>query len=66
MEVGRLWAVRLPMILIFKNFCNFGPSGIWFSMSFSNFIICLYGLWVYKTHGWKRKTLNSIESMELQ
>lgn len=56
MEVGRLWAVRLPMILIFKNLFNFGPSGIWFSMSFSNLIVCLYGLWVYRTHGWRRKT----------
>ncbi len=60
MEVGRLWIVRLPMILIFKNFSDFGPSGIWFSMSFSNLIVCLYGLWVYKTHGWKRKTKDSI------
>lgn len=60
MEVGRLWVVRLPMILIFKNFSDFGPSGIWFSMSFSNLIVCIFGLWVYKTHGWKRKTLNSI------
>lgn len=60
MEIGRLWAVRLPMILIFKNLSNFGPSGIWFSMSFSNLIVCLYGLWVYKAHGWNRKALNSI------
>lgn len=62
MEVGRLWFVRLPMILIFKSFYNFGPSGIWFSMSFSNFIVCLYGLWVYKTHGWKRKTISAVEN----
>lgn len=62
MEIGRLWVVRLPMILIFKNFFNFGPSGIWFSMSVSNLIVCLYGLWVYKTHGWKRKTLNSTDN----
>jgi putative MATE family efflux protein len=60
MEIGRLWAVRLPMILIFKNFTDFGPTGIWFSMSVSNLIVCLYGLLVYKTHGWKRKTLNNI------
>lgn len=62
MEIGRLWAVRLPMILIFKNFTDFGSTGIWFSMSFSNFIVCLYGLWVYKTHGWKEKTLNSVDN----
>lgn len=61
MEIIRLWAVRLPMILIFKNFTDFGSTGIWFSMSFSNLIVCLYGLWVYKTHGWKGKMLNSAD-----
>lgn len=60
MEVGRLWIVRLPMILIFKNFSDFGPTGIWFSMSFSNLIVCLYGLWIYKTHGWKEKTIDTV------
>ncbi len=65
MEVGRLWIVRLPMILIFKNYFDFGPSGIWFSMSFSNLIVCLYGLWVYKTHGWKRKTISPIDNKQL-
>lgn len=60
MEIGRLWAVRLPMILIFKNLSNFGPSGIWFSMSFSNLIVCLYGIWIYKAHGWNRKVINSM------
>ncbi len=58
MEIGRLWAVRLPMILVFKNLSNFGPSGIWFSMSFSNLIVCLYGIWIYKSHGWNRKAIN--------
>ena len=60
MEIGRLWAVRLPMILVFKNLSNFGPSGIWFSMSFSNLIVCLYGIWIYKVHGWNRKAINLI------
>ena len=55
MEIGRLWVVRLPMILLFKHFTDFGPSGIWFSMSFSNLIVCMYGLWIYKIHGWNRK-----------
>ncbi|HCX62263.1 MATE family efflux transporter [Sedimentibacter sp.] len=57
MEIGRLWVVRLPMILIFKNYTAFGPTGIWFSMSVSNLIVCIYGLFVYKTIGWKRKEL---------
>ncbi|WP_032122069.1 MATE family efflux transporter [Clostridium amazonitimonense] len=57
MEIGRLWFVRLPMILIFKYFTNIGPSGIWFSMSFSNFIVCLYGLLIYRRDSWQRKVI---------
>lgn len=59
MEIGRLWLVRLPMILIFKHFSNWGPSGIWFSMSFSNLIICLYGYWVYRGVGWQKQILKA-------
>ena len=65
MEIGRLWLVRLPMILIFKNYFDFGTSGIWFSMSFSNLLVCLYGLWIYRRHGWKRKTISSIDNEQL-
>lgn len=59
MEVGRLWFVRLPMILMFKHFTNWGSSGIWFSMSFSNLIVCLYGYWIYTRNGWQRRVINS-------
>ncbi|WMM26007.1 MATE family efflux transporter [Tissierella sp. MB52-C2] len=57
MEVGRLWFVRLPMILIFKHFTNWGPVGIWFSMSFSNLIVCLYGYWIYRGNRWQKKVI---------
>ncbi|SCG84269.1 putative multidrug resistance protein ypnP [Proteiniborus sp. DW1] len=60
MEVGRLWFVRLPMILIFKHFTDIGSTGIWFSMSFSNLIICLYGLAVYKRGQWQRKVIRTV------
>lgn len=61
MEVGRLWFVRLPMILLFKHFSNWGSSGIWFSMSFSNLIVCLYGYWIYKGKGWQQRVLRPHE-----
>ncbi len=48
MEISRLWLVRLPMILIFKHFTSIGSEGIWFAMSFSNLIICIYGYIIYK------------------
>ena len=61
MEVGRLWFVRLPMILFFKHFTNWGPTGIWFSMSFSNLIVCLYGYWIYRGKKWQKRILKTRE-----
>lgn len=57
MEVGRLWFVRLPMILLFKYFTSVGAVGIWFSMSFSNLIICIYGYLIYKKDNWQDRIL---------
>lgn len=58
MEIGRLWFVRLPMILLFKYFTNIGSNGIWFSMSFSNLVICTYGYIIYKKGLWQNKSIS--------
>lgn len=58
MEVGRLWFVRLPLILLLGRFTTWGSTGIWFSMSFSNLVICLFGFWIYKTKPWHRSILH--------
>ncbi len=63
MEVGRLWFVRLPMILLFKYFTNVGPKGIWFSMSFSNLVICIFGYMIYRSGKWERKVIKTNEEM---
>ena len=44
MEVGRLWGMRLPMILLFKTFTDIGSLGVWISMTSSNFLICVFCL----------------------
>lgn len=59
MSIGRLWIIRIPMILLFKYFTNLGPTGIWLSMSVSNFLICVYGYVVYKRGVWKRRVVNN-------
>ena len=59
MEIGRLWFVRLPMILLFKNFTQVGSVGIWFSMSFSNLVICIYGYIIYKSNKWQKQDILS-------
>lgn len=57
MAIGRLWFIRIPMILVFKHLMKIGPEGIWFSMSFSNFLICVYGYIVYRKGKWKKKVI---------
>ncbi|WP_459129713.1 MATE family efflux transporter [Guggenheimella bovis] len=59
MEVGRLWALRLPMILLFKHFSNLGSTGIWISMTTSNLLIILYGFWLYNKKGWTKPRILS-------
>lgn len=57
MEIGRLWAVRIPMILIFKYLTEVGADGIWFSMSASNLLVCVYGFIIYKSNRWKKAVI---------
>lgn len=57
MEIGRLWLVRLPMILLFKSLTDIGSVGIWFSMSFSNLIVCIFGYIIYKRGKWENRII---------
>lgn len=41
--VIRLWMIRIPLILLLKNYSNLGSSGIWYAMLASNFIIAIIG-----------------------
>ena len=58
MEVGRLWLIRIPMILIFKYFTGLGSTGIWIAMSVSNLIIDLYGYYIYRKGSWSQGTVS--------
>jgi len=62
MEIARLWLVRIPMILIFKYFTDIGETGIWFSMSFSNLFICVYGFVIYKKNKWQRGVIGKVDN----
>lgn len=41
--VTRLWLLRIPFIMIFKNFTSLGNSGIWYAMILSNLFIAVIG-----------------------
>ena len=51
----RLWGLRLPMIYIFYNFTDLGPTGIWWAMVVSNLITCLVGQYFYNQYKWLEK-----------
>jgi len=40
---GRLWAIRLPLIMFFKSFTALGEKGIWYSMVISNAVVAVAG-----------------------
>lgn len=52
MQLGRLWALRIPLILILKSLMPGNPDAIWFSMILSNFFICVYGWMIYRAGKW--------------
>ncbi len=53
MLLGRLWALRIPMIIIFKYVFMMGPIAIWLAMSLSNLFTALYGYILFKSGKWK-------------
>lgn len=64
MMMGRLWVLRLPMILILKEYTSLGETSVWYSMIFSNLIICIVGYMMYKSGRWETKVIKSKESIQ--
>lgn len=56
-ETARLWAIRLPLILFFKNFTNLGRMGIWMAMVISNLLIVALAEILFRKIDFKPKVL---------
>ena len=46
-SLSRLWAFRLPMILIFLYFLNMNQNAVWHAMWLSNIFAVILGLYLY-------------------
>jgi len=57
MMIGRLWVLRIPMILLMKNFTGFAERSVWYAIILSNIVICAVGLVGYWHGFWKKKTV---------
>lgn len=60
MEGGRLWLVRLPLILLFSRVPAFGVDGIWYSVGLSNIIASAIAFGLTFNGVWKHPKLKSI------
>lgn len=65
MMMGRLWVLRLPMILLLKNYTNLGEKSVWFSMIFSNLLICIVGLIMYKSGAWQTRVIKQKKAVRI-
>ena len=52
-DMIRLWIIRLPLILIFKNFTGYGATGIWLAMAISNVLVSIIAHFIYLQGGWQ-------------
>jgi Na+-driven multidrug efflux pump len=60
LNMGRLWALRIPMILLLRYFELLDPKYIWYAMILSNFIIVTIGLFMYLSGKWKTPVIKKI------
>lgn len=57
LTTGRLWAVRIPLVLIFKYYTALGEKSVWFAMVFSNLVIGVFGLVLFLGGRWKKRVV---------
>ena len=52
LNISRLWLFRLPLAYLLSVSLSWGPSGIWWSMFFSNLVVAVAGLLWFRRGGW--------------
>lgn len=57
MMIGRLWVLRIPMIIVLRNFTYLQEKSVWYAIFLSNIVICIVGLIGYLQGFWKKKTV---------
>lgn len=57
MQLGRLWGLRIPLIIVLMRLMPGNPSAIWYSMILSNFLTVVFGLILYLSKRWEKKVV---------
>lgn len=53
LNIIRLWGIRVPFAYILSKTLGMGPSGIWWAMFLSNFLVSIANFILYRTGRWK-------------
>ncbi|MGI6364776.1 MAG: MATE family efflux transporter [Bacillota bacterium] len=61
MTSGRLWVLRIPMVLIFKHFTPLAEKSVWYAMVLSNLLIGIFGLALFLGGRWKQRVVSEKE-----
>ncbi len=60
LNVSRLWLLRIPAAYLLAYSLGMGPSGIWWSMFFSNVAVTIVGWIWFKKGTWKTKATHHV------
>ncbi len=63
--MGRLWALRIPMIVLFSTYSSWGSNSVWYAMVLSNAFTVLAGFGIYLSGKWEQKVIKSKSRSEL-
>ena len=65
---GRLWGLRIPLILLLNNLTLLAEKSVWYAMAVSNLLICIVAFALFTRGHWKEKIVDEDESFseELQ
>ncbi len=57
LSLTRLWAIRIPFVIILAFFFTMGSTGVWFAIALSNVIAGSAAYLVYKRGKWKEEII---------
>lgn len=60
LEAGRLWVVRMPLIILLASLPALGIDGIWYAIAASNIIAAAIAYALTLTGAWKRARITSL------
>ena len=60
-NMGRLWAVRIPATFLMAKVWDMGPSGLWWAMNLSNLVAGTVAFLWFLRGGWKKAVIHKTD-----